>query len=182
MPPRPRTAPPSAPPPRPRVTSDLPLPGLHVKPRTPVPVRAAVVLWTFALGAGLVAVATSAIDSTGLRKTLYLSAQAAAPERTAQVLHDSVNVTIAGAAAFTGVVLLLVLIGTVQLQRRRRSSRWLLALGGLLALAAAGLDEGLVNGGATNVDRFSFLAFGAFVLAGLVLLPLRGSRAWLRRR
>jgi hypothetical protein len=181
MPPRPRTAP-SAPPPRPRVTSDLPLPGVHAKPRTPTPVRAGLVLWTLAVAAGLVGVATSAIDSTSLRKDLYLSAQAAAPKRAAAVLHDSVNVTIAGAAAFTGVVLLLVLIGTVLLQRRRRAARWLLALGGLLALAAAGLDQGLVNGGATDVDRFSFLAFGALVLAGLVLLPLGGSRAWLRRR
>jgi hypothetical protein len=183
MPPRPRTAPPSAPPPRPRVTSDLPLPGTQApKPRTPWAIRAGGVLWIFAVGAGVVAVVTSAIDSTGLRDDLYLSARAAAPKRTAEVLHDGVNVTIAGAAILTGVALLGVLIGTVALHRRRRAARWLLPVAGVLAIAAAVLDQNLVDGGATNLDRLSFLAFGACVLAGLVLLPLRSSRAWLRRR
>ncbi|NYJ05487.1 hypothetical protein [Petropleomorpha daqingensis] len=182
MPPRPRTAAPSAPPPRPRVTSDLPLPGLRsATPRTPWPVRAGAVLWTFAVGAGVVAVATSAIDSTGLRDELYLSARAAAPKRTAAVLHDSVTVTIAAAAVFTGVVLLGVLIGTVLLNRRRRAALWVLPVAGVLALAAAVLDQNLVAGGATDLDRWSFLVFGACVLAGLVLLPVRASRAWLRR-
>jgi drug/metabolite transporter (DMT)-like permease len=151
-------------------------------PRTPWPVRAGLVLWTVAVGAGLVAVVTSAIDSTGLRADLYLSARAAAPTRTSAVLHDSVNVTIAGVAAFTGVVLLLVLVGTVLLHRRRRAARWLLPVAGVLGLVVAGLDQNLVEGGATSIDRLSFLVFGACVLAGLVLLPLRGSRAWLRRR
>jgi len=183
MPPRPRTAAPSAPPPRPRVTSDLPLPGTHTaQPRTPWPMRAGVLLWTVAVGAGVVAVVTSTIDSTGLREDLYLSARAAAPKRTAEVLHDSVNVTIAAAAVFTGVALLGVLVGTVALHRRRRAARWLLPVAGVLAVAAAVLDQNLVDGGATNLDRLSFLAFGACALAGLVLLPLRGSRAWLRRR
>jgi hypothetical protein len=145
-------------------------------------VRAGAVLWTLAVAAGLVALATSAIDSTGLRIDLYLSARAAAPTRTSQVLHDSVNVTIAAAAAVTGVVLMLVLIGTVLLHRRRRAVRWLLPVAGVLALVTAGVDQNLVDGGGTNIDRLSFLVFGACVLAGLVLLPLRDSRAWLRRR
>jgi hypothetical protein len=183
VPPRPRTAAPSGPPPRPRVTSDLPLPGTHAHTRrTPWPIRTGGVLWIFAVGAGVVAVVTSAIDSTGLRDDLYLSARAAAPKRTAEVLHDSVNVTIAGAAILTGVALLGVLIGTVALHRRRRAARWLLPVAGVLAIAAAVLDQNLVEGGATNLDRLSFLASGACVLAGLVLLPVRSSRAWLRRR
>ena len=183
MPPRPRAAPPSAPPPRPRVTSDLPLPGTQPHgPRTPWQVRAGGVLWTFAVGAGVVALATSAVDSTGLREDLYLSARAAAPTRAAQVLHDGVDVTITSAAVFTGVALLGVLLGTVALYRRRRSARWLLPVAGVLAVAAAVLDQNLVDGGATNLDRLSFLVFGACVLAGLVLLPTRGSRTWLRRR
>ena len=170
-------------PPRPRVTSDLPLPGTRTaEPRTPWPIRAGVALWTSAVGAGVVAVATSAIDSTGLRDDLYLSARAAAPHRTAQVLHDSVNVTVVGAAILTGVALLGVLIGTVTLHHRRRAARWLVPITGVLAVGAAVLDQNLVDGGATNLDRLSFLLFGACVLAGLVLLPLRRSRAWLRRR
>ena len=86
------------------------------------------------------------------------------------------------AAILTGVALLGVLIGTVALHRRRRAARWLLPVAGVLAIAAAVLDQNLVDGGGTNLDRLSFLAFGACVLAGLVLLPVRSSRAWLRRR
>src|SRR4051812_3460167 len=160
--PRPRTAPPprppTGPPPRPRVTSDLPMPGAKVQPRTPRAVRAGTVLWTLGLGAGLIAVAASAIDVSGLRSDLYLSARDADPERPSQVLHDSVNVTIVGAAVFTGVVLLALLVGTVLLHRRRPAAGWLLPVAGVLTLGAVVLDQGLVDGGATNLDRLSFLA------------------------
>jgi hypothetical protein len=183
---RPRTPPtrPAAPPPRPRVTSDLPLPGTVVtKPRAPWPIRVGGALWVLAFLAGVVGVVTASIDLTGLRSDLLDSARAADPDRAASVLRDGVDVVLAGAMAFTAVALLTLLAGLLLLRGRRPAASWVLPVAGLLALAAAGVDQGLVAGGGTGLDRASFLVSGGLVVLALGLVPIaRSSRAWLRRR
>ncbi|WP_448626181.1 hypothetical protein [Geodermatophilus sp. URMC 64] len=175
---------PAGPPPRPRVTSDLPLPGTVVtRARAPWPVRAGGALWALALLASVVGVVVAAIDSTGLRSDLLDSARAADPDRALSVLQDGADLVLAGAIALTGLALLALLAGVLLLRGRRPAARWALPVAGLLALAAAGIDQGLAEGGATWLDRASFLVSGGLVVLALGLVPLaRSSRAWLRRR
>ena len=170
------------PPPRPRVTSDLPLPGTAVPPLPPRTVRVGVLLGALALAAGGVAVALAAIDRAGLHRELLASARAADPEARTSLLRHGVALTITSAAVLTTVAMLALLAGLVVLRRRRPAARWVIGLAGLLTLAAVGIDQGLVTGGSTDVDRLAFLTQGGLTVLALAVLAAPASRAWLRRR
>jgi hypothetical protein len=173
----------SAPPPRPPVASRLPVPGTTSGPSPrPAALTAAVRLWALVLLAGLVALILSAIDIEGLRHDLLVDARI--DDRTAEdsLLFQSVLVLLTTMALVCDALLLLIVWGLRLIGRRSHGALLVLVPTALLALVAVAIAQGLVAGGATQLDRAAFLVqAGLLVLATGALLS-RSSRAWLRAR
>jgi hypothetical protein len=171
----------TAPPPRPPVASRLPVPGTSIgPPPRPVALTAAVRLWALVLVAGLVALILSAIDLEALRHDLLVDARI--DDRTAEdrLLSQSVLVLMTTMALACDAVLLLVVWGLQLIGRRSYGALRVLVPTAVLALVAVAVAQGLVAGGATQLDRTAFLVQAGLIVLATGALLSRSSRAWLR--
>ncbi|WP_222195658.1 hypothetical protein [Modestobacter italicus] len=173
----PRHLPP--PPPRPPTSSDLAPPAPYVVPPAPRTVRTAAWAWCAASVAGLVALATAALDLAGLRQRLVDSAATADPAAEEELLREGADTTV---LAVLGPLAALIVLGALclvlYLRRRSRWGRGLLVLG-VLTVVVDVLAQDLLTGG-PEIDRIAAIAQGGLIALALVLLLLPPSRAWSR--
>jgi hypothetical protein len=172
---------PVLPPPRPPVASRLPTPGSVAPPPRPWILTVALGLWVLFVVAGLVALITSAIDLEDLRRGLLSEAHVDDRDATEQELANGVVVTLATIALLCDAALLLAVWGLRLAARRSTATARVLVVAAVLALPAVGIAQGMVGGGATDLDRQAFLVQAALVLPAMAALLARPSRAWLRR-
>ena len=170
----------TAPPPRPPVESRLPLPGSVSAPPRPRALTAAVRLWALVLVAGLVALVVSAIDLQALRHGLLVDARIDDRSASDYLLVNSVVVLMSTVALVCDALLLLTVWGLRLAGRRRHGAIQVLVATALLTLLAVAVAQGLVAGGATDLDRTAFLVQAALILPATAALLAPSSRAWLR--
>jgi hypothetical protein len=170
----------AAPPPRPPVESRLPLPGSVAAPPRPVALTAAVRLWALVLVAGLVALVVSAIDLQALQHELLVDARIDDRAAAEPLLLNSVVVLMSGVALVCDALLLLTVWGLRLAARRSHGAIHVLVATALLTLLAVAVAQGLVAGGATDLDRTAFLVQAGLILPATVALLAPSSRAWLR--
>ena len=170
---------PPAPPPRP-VVSRAAAPAPLVEPAQPIAVQAAAGLWFAACLAGLVGLGAALLDHDALWGALTDTATANDPAASAALVGAGVRATVVLVLGSVAALVVLQLIGTALLLRRRSAGRWILLITGVLSVAAADVAQSVVAGG-TDIDRIAFLAqAGLVVLAGIALCT-RSVRSWLRR-
>jgi hypothetical protein len=167
------------PPPRPPVTSRLPMPGSVGPPPRPGAMTAAVRLWALFVVAGLVALIVSAIDIQALRAGLLADARIDDRNAAERLLTDSVVVTMTTVALICDALLLLAVWGLWLVGRRSYAAVRLLVPTAVLTLVVVLVAQSMVAGGATELDRMAFLVQGGLVLPATVALLTRSSRAWL---
>lgn len=168
------------PPPRPPVTSALALPGSFVPPPPPRAIRIVTWLWALCVVAGGVALIVSVVDLEGLRAGLLDTARSDDPDAADDLIGDGAVVTMTSIALFCDAMLLLMLWGLRLIGLRKHSALWVLLPVGVLTLIAVDLAQGMVDEGATGIDRLAFLVQGGLVVVATVALLTRPSRAWLR--
>lgn len=168
-----------APPPRPPMASRLPVPGSEPAPPRPAVVTAAAGLWFLAVVAGLVALIVSAVDLAALRTGLLAEARVDDRDASEQELVNGVVLTMATVALVCSVLLLLALLGLRLIDRRRPGAVGTLVATAVLTLLVVGIAQDMVAGGATELDRLSFLAQAALVLPATGVLLVPRARAWL---
>jgi hypothetical protein len=129
----------------------------------------------------VVAVAVSVIDRDRLHTALVDSARADDPAAAENILQNGATLAMAGMALLCAGLLFVTFCALRLSVRRRSGARWALLASGVATLVAADGAQGMVHGGATDLDRMAFLVqAGLIVLAGATLLT-RSSRDWLRR-
>jgi hypothetical protein len=168
------------PPPRPPVTSRLPMPGSVGPPPRPGAMTAAVRLWALVVVAGLVALIVSAIDIQALRAGLLADARIDDRDAAERLLTDGVVVTMTTVALVCDALLLLAVWGLRLAGRRSHAAVRLLVPTAVLTLVVVLIAQSMVAGGATELDRMAFLVQGGLVLPATVALLSRSSRTWLR--
>lgn len=155
------------------------MPGTLAPPPRPHVMTAVIGLWSLVIVAGLVALLTSAIDVEALRTGLLSEAQNDDRDATAQELVNGVVVTMTAVALLCDALLLFALWGVRLLCRRRPAAVRVLVATTVLTLLVVAIAQGMVAGGATEVDRRAFLVQLALLLPAVGLLLSRRSRAWL---
>ena len=155
------------------------MPGTLAPPPRPHVMTAVIGLWSLVIVAGLVALLTSAIDVEALRTSLISEAHLDDRDATEQELVNGVVVTMTTVALLCDAVLLLALWGVRMVWRRRPGAVRVLVITTVLTLLVVGIAQGMVAGGATDVDRRAFLVQLALLLPAVALLLSRRSRAWL---
>jgi hypothetical protein len=171
---------PRTPPPRPAVAGDLSQPiGLPEATR-PLAVRISAWFWFAACAAGALGGLAALADGNALRDRLSAAARASDPAATAAAIDDAVLATVLVVLGTVATLVVLALVWTAFLLRRRAWARWLLLVTGLLMLFVGDVALSLVTGGA-DLDRIGLLAQMVLVVPAMGLLVARSSRAWLRR-
>jgi hypothetical protein len=168
------------PPPRPPVTSRLPLPGSVGPPPRPLLLTVAVRLWALVLVAGIVALIVSAVDLESLRHDLLVQARIDDRAAAEHLLVDSVIVLMTSVALTCDALLLLAVWGLRLISRRSYLAVRVLVVTAVLALIACAVAQAFVAGGATQVDRMAFVVQAGLVVLATAALLTRSSRAWLR--
>jgi hypothetical protein len=146
----------------------------------PRAVRASSWLWFAACAAGALGGLAALADGNALRDRLSAAARATDPAATAAAIDDAVLATVLVVLGTVAALVVLAVVWTAFLLRRRPWARWLLLVTGLLMLFAGDVALSLVTGGA-NLDRIGLLAQMALVVPAMGLLLARSSRAWLGR-
>jgi hypothetical protein len=167
-------------PPRPAVAGDLSQPiGSPETPR-PLAVRISASFWFAACAAGALGGLAALADGNALRDRLSAAARASDPAVTAAAIDDAVLATVLVVLGAVATLVVLAVVWTAFLLRRRAWARWLLLVTGLLMLFVGDVALSLVTGGA-DLDRLGLLAQMVLVVPAMGLLVARSSRAWLRR-
>jgi glucan phosphoethanolaminetransferase (alkaline phosphatase superfamily) len=144
--------------------------------------RAAVVsavLWFASCAAGVFALVATMMDGDALRAKLTAAATETDPAASAELIRDGVRTTILLVLGLEAMLVVLTLVGTLLLLRRRAWSRWLLLGTGLLTLFVADVAQSVVTGG-VDLDRIALLVQLCLVVAAVIALFLRPTRTWLR--
>ena len=159
----------------------MPAPTPTVEPAPPAALQAAAALWFAACAAGIVGPAAALLDHDALWRKLTDTATAGDPAASAALVGAGVRATVVLVLGIVGALVVLGLIGTVLLLRRRSAGRWLLLAVGLATLVTADVAQSVVAGGA-DVDRMALLAQAGLAVLGCIALCTRPVRTWLRRR
>ena len=162
------------PPPRPPVTSDLAPPVARTRSPRPASVRAAVALWCAGCLAAVTGLSAALLDLGALRYRLAALATAEDPTAPADLVADGVQATLVLVLGGVAALVAVSLLWTALLRRGRGWARWALLLTAVPAVAALGVAQAVVAGGA-DLDRWALLA--AAGLCVLALVPLLGRRA-----
>jgi hypothetical protein len=168
------------PPPRPSVDGAIAPPTDPVEPAPPMALRISATLWFAACAAALVGLGAALADGSALRARLTDTATAADATATADAVRDAVSATLTLVLGGVAALVVLTLVWTALLLRRRSWARWMLLITGLVLLLAVDVAQSVVSGGA-ELDRISLLAAAALVVLAVVPLVARSSGAWLRR-
>jgi hypothetical protein len=171
---------PSAPPPRPQLTSDVVPPWLRSEEDSrPWAVPAAACLVFGAVAAGLAAMAAMAADGTGLRDRLTAAATKGDASASEDLVRSGVRTTLLLLFGTQTVLAVLLLIGAALFLRRLQWARWALFGTAVVTLAVAALAQDVVSGG-RELDRLAFVVEGGLLVLAGVLLFSRRVGAWLR--
>jgi len=167
------------PPPRPAVAVDLSRPIAAAEAPCPRAVRISAWLWFAACAVGSLGGLAALADGNALRDRLAASARASEPAATTAVIDDAVLTTVLVVLGAVATLVVLTVVWTAFLLRRRSWARWLLLVTGLLTLFAGDVALSLVTGGA-DMDRIGLLSQMLLLVPAMGLLVARSSRAWLR--
>ena len=165
---------PPPPPSRPAVTSELAPPVARGRQPCPPSVRAAVALWCAGCLAAVTGLSAALLDLGALRDRLAALATAEDPTAPADLVADGVQATLVLVLGGVAALVAVSLLWTALLVRGRGWARWALLLTAVPAVAALGVAQSVVAGGA-DLDRWALLA--AAGLCVLALVPLLGRRA-----
>jgi hypothetical protein len=168
-----------APPPRPRVTSDLAPPRPDDRPPRPGSMGVASSFWTASFVVALMAFIAAYTDRATVRDRLAAAAVAEDATIAPDVLRDGVSLTMATVLVANVLLLLLAGLCLVLVLRGRPAARWLLVVLGLLIVLAIDFDQSFVTGG-SDVDRLLLLIEAGLVVVGTVALLTRSSGEWIR--
>jgi hypothetical protein len=95
-------------------------------------------------------------------------------------IDDAVLATVLVVLGAVAALVVLAVVWTALLLRRRSWARWLLLVTGLLMLLVGDVALSVVTGGA-DLDRIGLLAQMVLVVPAMGLLLVRSTRAWLGR-
>lgn len=168
-----------APPPRPRVTSDLTPPRPTDRPPRPRSIGIAVSFWTASVLVSIMAFVAAYTDRVTVRDRLAAAAVADDPTIAADVLRDGVSLTMATVLVANVLLLLLAGLCLILVLRGRRAARWILVVLGLLILLAIDFDQSFVAGG-IEADRLLLAIEAGLVAVATVALLTRSSGEWIR--
>jgi uncharacterized membrane protein len=168
----------AAPPPRPRVGSDLPPPRLQAD-RRPRTLDVAARLWWAAAAAAVITVVAAVLDRAALDERLTALALESDPGASAGAVAAGVRATLVLVLGGTALLALLSLAWLRLVLRRRSWARWALLATALPALVLADVTQSVVAGG-LEVDRVAAICQAGLVLGALVPLWLRPTRTWLQ--
>lgn len=172
----------AAPPPpaRPAVTSDLTPPLPRSRPASPATVRTAAALWCAAGLAAITGIAAALLDLGALRDRLAALATADDPGASTDLVADGVRATIVLVLGGAGALVAVCLVWTALVLRGRGWARWALVLTAVPTVAALGVAQAVVSGGA-DLDRWALVAAAGLCVAAVVPLLGRSARTAVRR-
>lgn len=167
---------PPPPPPRPAVTSDLAPPVARARLPRPATVRATAALWWAGSLAAATGLSAALLDLGALRDRLAALATAEDPAAPPDLVADGVQATLVLVLGGVAALVAVSLLWTALLVRGRGWARWALLLTAVPAVAALGVAQAVVAGGA-DLDRWALLAAAGLCVLALVALLDRRARA-----